>query len=458
VREHFYQALPGWFDFADLYADVIASAPDRAHLVEVGTFCGKSAAFWGVEAANSGKRITIDTIDNWAGIEPEHIADPDGFAALAARMADAGGQEAFVRLQLQPVTDVVTVRTGDGVGAAAWYPDASLHAVYLDDCHETPHVARELEAWWPKVAPGGVLAGHDIDWLSVKTAVGAWGVKRGLVVRQVGARSWRVDKPALTTDDWAVPPGQRKCLVAVCCNERNVYRQTARSLASLGWGRRVLEAAETHGFSDVSLGWFDDQVLVSDLRDTAALAALQTDCSHVLYLDGDMTWPSDVLVRMLAHHSRGIVAALYHLKQWPHWPVALRDGTWNAHDRQIDYVYDMAAPGCPTLRQEELVGMGCTLVPTKLFRQLERPWFVYATRQSDGLTTITEDVPFCQKARATGCPIWLDPTIVCGHIAQPLVTTPWFERATFEIQMLGRVLDAKQQAPATASEGAHGMV
>lgn len=46
-----------------------------------------------------------------------------------------------------------------------WIPtlaDASVDFVWLDGCHEIQHVAQELALLAPKLAPGGIIAGHDV--------------------------------------------------------------------------------------------------------------------------------------------------------------------------------------------------------------------------------------------------------------------------------------------------------
>jgi hypothetical protein len=207
------------------------------------------------------------------------------------------------------------------------------------------------------------------------------------------------------------------------------------SLIKLGWGQRVTSAAEKHGFQTVDFQWFSRYLLVSDLRDEAAAIALAGDYSHILFLDADMTWPTDVLDKMLAHHGHGIVSGLYHLKAWPHWPVALKNAQWNAVDGDYDYTYDEAAPHCEGMRREELIGMGCTIVPVEVFKRYDRPWFNYGTN-AQGMTVITEDVYFSQQALAVGCPMWLDPSITCGHIAQEITTSAHYDRAVFEMAML----------------------
>lgn len=47
------------------------------------------------------------------------------------------------------------------VEAAEQIPDGSLDVVYIDGNHEAPFVQQDLEAWTPKLRPGGILAGHD---------------------------------------------------------------------------------------------------------------------------------------------------------------------------------------------------------------------------------------------------------------------------------------------------------
>ena len=55
------------------------------------------------------------------------------------------------------------------VAAAKVVADGSLDFVFIDADHGA--VAADIEAWRPKLKPGGKLAGHDIDWPSVKKDV-----------------------------------------------------------------------------------------------------------------------------------------------------------------------------------------------------------------------------------------------------------------------------------------------
>lgn len=85
-------------------------------------------------------------------------------------------------------------------------PHHSLDFVYLDARHDYESVVEDLEAWFDKVRPGGILAGHDyLDGVhpagvfGVKTAVDEFFAKRGIPVyatcHDEPWRSWVIEIP-----------------------------------------------------------------------------------------------------------------------------------------------------------------------------------------------------------------------------------------------------------------------
>ena len=54
--QHYYQSVDGWFTFPGLYSNVVSNAVDGWHIVEIGSWKGKSASFMGVEIINSKKK------------------------------------------------------------------------------------------------------------------------------------------------------------------------------------------------------------------------------------------------------------------------------------------------------------------------------------------------------------------------------------------------------------------
>lgn len=432
--DHFYSQIPGFCDFADYYADVVQRLPDGARVVEVGVWQGQSTAALAVEILNSGKAIRLDVVDHFKG-SPELTGEP-----LAADTQRAAFDQHVASVR-HAIREVHALPSRD---AARLYADGSLDFVFLDGGHDVVTLTSDLTTWWPKLKPGGILAGHDRDWATVSSALKPWTEWAGVSVRAASVRCWEAVKPSANVS-LTVPAGARKCLVAICSNERSVYRQTVSSLLTLAWGQRVTDAAAKHGFADVQVAWVSRFVSVADLRNEAIRVALSQGCSHVLFLDADMTWPPDVLSRMLGHHGSGIVSGLYFLKQWPHHPVALKASTVNPKTLQVDYHYEQTGHRGTQLVPVELVGMGCTLVPLSICAAMPEPWFAYQ-QDRNGDWTVTEDVAFCQKAKALGVPILLDPTVKCGHVSQQVITDAWYERSLVEAKMLQ---DAERQGVAS---------
>lgn len=159
--EHFFRSIPGWSTFVPFYADAVAEAPSKgAHFVEVGSWKGRSAAFMGVEIINSNKHIRFECVDHFRG-SSEHANDPDVRGGILL--------QTFLR-NVAPVGRVIHVVNLPSLEAVLAYPDASLDFVLIDASHEYEHVLADIQAWLPKIKPGGVIAGDDYGWPGVHRA------------------------------------------------------------------------------------------------------------------------------------------------------------------------------------------------------------------------------------------------------------------------------------------------
>lgn len=157
---HFYHLTEGedWFSYPGLYRNIVQASPNKAHFVEVGVWKGRSAAYMTVEIINSGKTITLDLVDTWAGSE-EH----------QPMMYDLYG---VFEKNIKPVRSYVNVKRMDSLSAAKTYEDKSLDFVFIDAAHDYKSVKADIQAWLPKIKPGGYLAGHDYPtWEGVTKAV-----------------------------------------------------------------------------------------------------------------------------------------------------------------------------------------------------------------------------------------------------------------------------------------------
>jgi hypothetical protein len=60
---------------------------------------------------------------------------------------------------------------GDSAHAAVLFDDDSLDCVFIDGCHDTPAVLRDIDVWLPKLRRPAIIAGDDYNFDSVFDAV-----------------------------------------------------------------------------------------------------------------------------------------------------------------------------------------------------------------------------------------------------------------------------------------------
>jgi|GEM_PF-6883070 len=166
--------------------------------------------------------------------------------------------------------------------------------------------------------------------------------------------------------------------------------------------------------------------------------AIECGADYVFFMDMDQTFPSNAIELLFETISdeRPIVSGMYFLKQQPYSPVMGRYVEWE-HE-MLDYKSDyeelgfvhedgrqlcMWRPftyfdpnGKPFLA--DVIGLGCVLMKTSVFRDMEKPYFHYSgdPRPDTSFRQMDEVMPFCAQANKLGIPIYIDPRVQCGHI------------------------------------------
>jgi len=172
--QHFWFNIIGHFDDTQIMDFLVKNVPENGTIAEIGVWRGRSTAYLGVEALNSGKNIQIDAIDLWftpdsGYISPEEFREKNPEADIYNLAEDS----MYVKF-IQNMKDLRNVRPIKMCSweAASIYADNSLDAVYIDGDHIYESVKKDIHAWYDKVKPGGILSGHDIfNCLDVPKAV-----------------------------------------------------------------------------------------------------------------------------------------------------------------------------------------------------------------------------------------------------------------------------------------------
>ncbi len=142
---------------------------------------------------------------------------------------------------------------------------------------------------------------------------------------------------------------------------------------------------------------FRNGTLIADQRCKLVEMSLGQDCDYVLFLDSDMTFPANLVERMVAH-DKDIVACNYATRRLPVKTVAFKSF------ENLENMYSLGKGG---LEECDAVGMGVMLVKAEVFRKLKYPWF-QIHYMPNARIWMGEDMYFCKLAKAGGYKIWID--------------------------------------------------
>ena len=151
-------------------------------------------------------------------------------------------------------------------------------------------------------------------------------------------------------------------------------------------------------------------VYVGENRWHIATDALKWGADYLLFVDTDMEFPADALIKMLAL-KKPIVGVHYSTKSQDN-PVSTVKMLGDGPLGQLIVPQD-GMPSEPF--QAWGAGTGLLLIDTAVLRGTPQPWFGM-TWGPDGKMEMGEDTFFCYQAGRAGFETWVDPRIPIYHI------------------------------------------
>jgi SAM-dependent methyltransferase len=152
-------------------------------------------------------------------------------------------------------------------------------------------------------------------------------------------------------------------------------------------------------------------------RNFFAEQALAHNAKYLFFWDEDVLLPPHALRELmyLAEHypKYAVFGGIYCLKSQRPEPLVFRgNGNGPFWDWKVGEVFDVTG-----------IGMGCTLIRTEVFKDLEKPWFKTVDNMEPALDNIhfgeswTEDLYFCKKVVETGkWKLAAHGQLICPHI------------------------------------------
>ncbi len=176
-------------DILEFYAECVDLAKGGELFVELGAWKGRSAAFMAEAIIQSGKDIRFTVVDLWE--KAEFLRTLDGHPYEPATWAE------FIE-NVKPVCKGIWQVCQDDTALSAQYllPGEQVDVCYVDADHRYEGCKKDIEAWWPRIKPGGILAGHDYcgEYQGVVDAVEEFAKREGLPVEHRGI-TWIIRRP-----------------------------------------------------------------------------------------------------------------------------------------------------------------------------------------------------------------------------------------------------------------------
>lgn len=163
--------------------------------------------------------------------------------------------------------------------------------------------------------------------------------------------------------------------------------------------------------------------LIYSSRNSLAINAMKAEYDYVFWLDSDMVFQQDILLRMIEVMDKNdldFLTGLYYRRCVPFTPVLFSkldilpdiDGCeWDEFKELPEGLFEVA--GC---------GFGCVLIKTDVLFDVQSK---YGT-MFNPLSGMGEDIAFCWRARELGYKIYCDSSIELGHVGYSVINGSFY--------------------------------
>lgn len=408
--------LPGELDFIAKYA------AGRKNLVELGVAYGGTSQRLRAEMAEDGLLTLVDAFVPapiyW---NTEKLPQPTYEAANEAINVVRNGEVRWLRERSD--------RASEGhLGGVDF--------LLIDADHTFEAVMADWNAWKDKVVHGGVVLFHDVGMFNGVTK--AWElIRKDKEFSECGwFHSVRVLKKRFPGEITVDKP---KLFVAIPSKSGSMWIQTADALRRLG------EMAERVGIQIVP-GLVYNDPYIQEARNAMANRFMQTDCTHLLFLDDDIVFDPKHVFQLL-EADKGVIAGVYPTKKIE-WDLVLELAKKFTTGRMLEHASCKSLllfpPGETKVTGKDLQGpievmaapTGFMMIRRDLLEKFREHYPFRYDNERYHLLDMTaffetrfrpapdtgrmrfcgEDVDFCIRVREMGEKIWAMPTMLLGHV------------------------------------------
>ena len=151
-----FNEIPGWFAYSELYNTIVDNANGGETFVEVGSWFGKSTNHLATKIRESNKNIDFTCVDTWKGTDDEDLHqnivgafNGDIYYEFLDNTLLSGNRGVFKSIK------------DTSKNAANQFQNNSIDFIMIDAGHSYEALMEDLNIWYNKVKPGGVISGDD---------------------------------------------------------------------------------------------------------------------------------------------------------------------------------------------------------------------------------------------------------------------------------------------------------
>lgn len=179
-----WEQIDGVFAHKPFYDWLLERLKPKASVAEIGVLCGKAIVYLAQESQRRELALELHAVDTFKVCDEykpwlREFADKEIFFPLYKSNLQRAGVYREITSYILP-----------SIEAARLIDDKTLDCVFIDAGHDEESVTADIQAWRPKVKPGGILSGDDytFGWPGVIAAV-----DRLVPARKLMGQTWWIE-------------------------------------------------------------------------------------------------------------------------------------------------------------------------------------------------------------------------------------------------------------------------
>ena len=289
-----FNEIPGWFSYQNIYEQMVESAKGGETFVELGAWFGKSTNYLATKIRESKKNIKFTAIDTWKGTDNEELHqnivgafNGDIFYEFIDNTTLSNNYSAF---------DIIK---DSSYNSAKLFRNSSIDYMMIDAGHTYDDVKSDINIWYNKIKPGGIISGDDYGtniFEGVTKAVNEY------FYNQVNQNnwSWMRKKPKIQIKHMLTRPNDPREMVSIASlkqlanygmDYQPIINDVYEGIAPIEHCRRPEHISPTNTpgelYPGAGLGWMTGRHYGCYLAHTNALKTMNDDYDYTLIFEAD---------------------------------------------------------------------------------------------------------------------------------------------------------------------------